>query len=177
MQRVLVIGPAGAGKTTLSTAIADAIGLPLIHLDSLYWDAGWVPTPQEEWEAQVSEIVRQPRWIMDGNYGGTLDIRIAAADTIIFLDLPRGVCIWRLLKRLVYYRGRSRVSVAEGCPEQLSLSFLWWVWTYRRRRRPAILERLAGLEGKKQIVVRRSAKDVAAYQRLLIGGCSEAEGG
>ncbi|HZD05610.1 MAG TPA: isopentenyl transferase family protein, partial [Longimicrobiales bacterium] len=72
MRRIMVIGPGGSGKTTLSLRIAEATGLPVIHLDSLYWREGWRPTPTPAWEEVVSDLVRRPSWVMDGNYGGTL---------------------------------------------------------------------------------------------------------
>jgi adenylate kinase family enzyme len=80
---------------------------------------------------------------MDGNYGGTMELRLAAADTIIYLDLPPPLCLWRVFLRFWRYRGRSRPDVAAGCPEKLDWTFLKWIAHYRRDRRPSILERMA----------------------------------
>jgi adenylate kinase family enzyme len=167
MRRVLVIGSGGAGKTTLAVRIAARTGLPLIHLDSLYWRPGWIPTPTDEWERTIAELVQRPLWIMDGNYGGTLEPRLAAADCVVFLDVPRLRCLWRLLKRRVRHAGRSRPSVAPGCPERLTAEFLRWVWTYPTRRRPGILARLDELRGDKAIAILRKPADVEHFANGL----------
>jgi len=88
MQRILVIGSGGAGKTTLALRVGERLRLPVIHLDAYYWRADWEATPKPEWEAQVATLIGRDAWVMDGNYSGTLDLRVAAADTIVFIDLP-----------------------------------------------------------------------------------------
>lgn len=163
-RRVLVIGPGGSGKTTLARRIAEATGLPLVHLDALYWRPGWEPTPKAEWESEVAELVRRPRWIMDGNYGSTLDPRVRAADAVVFLDLPRLLCVWRVVKRRVVWRGRSRPSMAPGCPERLTPEFLRWIWSYPRRRRPGVLELLRRAEaGGTRVSILRNPREVEAF--------------
>lgn len=166
MQRVLVIGAGGAGKTTLASILAERFGLPLIHLDALYWHPGWIPTPPDEWQRVVESLISQPGWVMDGNYGGTLDIRLAACDTVIFLDLPRHVSLWRIIKRRLRYWGRVRPDIAPGCPEQLTWEFVRWVWTYPKRRRGTILERLRALTGR-QVVVLSSPSQVERFLACL----------
>lgn len=165
MQRVLVIGSGGSGKTTVAARIANALRLALIHLDAVYWHTGWTPTPPDEWRSVVAQLIAEPRWVMDGNYGGTLDMRLAACDTVVFLDLPRGVCLWRIVKRNIRYRGRTRPDVAPGCPERLTWEFVRWVWTYPKRRRPGILERLSKLPTR-HVIVLSSQSDV---DRFLTG--------
>src|SRR5207248_9352838 len=108
MKRVLVIGSGGTGKTTVAQRLARRTGLPLIHLDLLYWRPGWQPTPGEEWRETVRRLVAGERWIIDGNYGGTLDLRLAACDTVVFLDLPRVLCLWRVLVRQLRHFCRWR---------------------------------------------------------------------
>jgi adenylate kinase family enzyme len=166
VERVLIIGSGGCGKTTLARTVAERLGLPLIHLDARYWRPGWVPTPKHEWRRVVEGLLAQPRWVMDGNYGGTLDLRLAACDSVIFLDLPTRVCMWRILKRSVLYRGRSRPDVAPGCPERLTWEFVRWVWTYRKRRRPGILERLRNHPGRR-IIILSSTQEVERFQSSL----------
>ena len=166
MRRVLVIGCGGAGKTTFSPRLAGATGLPVVHLDSLYWHPGWVPTPDHEWDRTVAELLERPAWIMDGNYGRTLERRLGAADTVVFLDMPRTLCLWRILKRRFAHEGKTRPSVAAGCPERLTLEFLWWVWTYPERRRAGILARLEKLSGDKKVVVLRRQAEI---ERFLAG--------
>lgn len=163
MRRVLVIGSGGAGKSTLAARLGAATGLPVVHLDALYWRAGWTPTPPDEWRQVVASIAARAAWIMDGNYGGTLPLRLAACDTVVFLDLPRVVCVARALRRWRRHAGRTRPDMAPGCPERLSLEFLRWIWDYPRTRRPGILRQLAALGDGQRVVVLRSDGEVERF--------------
>jgi adenylate kinase family enzyme len=100
---------------------------------------------------------------MDGNYGGTLDARLARCDTVIFLDLPRVLCTWRIVWRAARYVGRTRPDMPAGCPERLSWEFVVWVWTFPARRRPEILAKFAALRGEKRIIVLRSRRAVSTF--------------
>lgn len=162
MKRVAIIGSGGAGKSTLARALSERTGLPVVHLDRLYWRPGWVATPHEAWAEQQRDLLTQEAWIIDGNYGSTLDGRLRAADTVVFLDTPRLVCLWRALKRRLRYTGRSRPDMREGCPERLTGEFLRWIWEYPKRQRPNILQKLARLEHK-QVVRLRSRREVEAF--------------
>ena len=163
MRRVLVIGSGGAGKSTFAVALGERLGLPVIHLDAHFWHAGWVETPKAEWRERVAQLAARDAWVMDGNYGGTLPQRLAACDAVMFLDLPRLVCTWRVIKRVIRYYGRSRPDLAPGCPEQFSWAFLWWVWTYRSRRRPDVLRRLCELPATTRVEILRSPREVQAF--------------
>jgi adenylate kinase family enzyme len=163
LQRILVIGSGGSGKTTFARRLAARTHLPLIHLDALYWRPGWDPTPPEEWRTKVEALVREPAWIMDGNYGGTLDIRLAACDAVVFLDIPRLVCLWRVVRRQLQHRGRNRAELAAGCPERLTWEFLTWIWTYPKRRRGSILQRLEALKTEQRVHVLRSSHEMDRF--------------
>ena len=143
MQRIAIIGSPGAGKSTLAPVLGTALGLPIIHLDAVYWRPGWVEPPKDEWAQTVRALTQGEAWIIDGNYSRTMDIRLAAADTIIYLDFPRRLCVWRVLKRAIQYRGRTRPDMGPGCREKLDWKFLLWVWNYPARSRPATLQKLA----------------------------------
>jgi adenylate kinase family enzyme len=138
-RRVLLVGSGGAGKSTLARELARRTRLPLVHLDRLFWRTGWVETPEDEWRAIVAGLVAEPAWVMDGNYGGTLDLRVPAADLIVFLDLPRRITIPRVLRRWARWRGRSRPDLAPGCPERIDLAFLAWLWNYPRDSRARLI--------------------------------------
>jgi len=169
--RVLVIGSAGAGKSTLSRTLATITGLPLIHLDAEFWQAGWRETPREEWKPRVAELLRGDRWIMDGNYGGTLPERIDAADTVLVLALPRLQCLMRVIRRSMRWRGKARPDLHPGCPEQLpDYAFLSWIWSYPRVKLPGILEQLRVHDGKKTVVVMRTSAEVENYLATMVGG-------
>jgi len=166
MKRVLVIGSGGAGKSTFATRLGEKLGLQVIHLDRVYWRAGWVEPPKDEWRRTVEGLCAGGGWVMDGNYSGTLDVRLAACDTVVFLDLPRTVCLFRIVKRALKYRGTGRPDMAEGCHEQLNkdfLVFLLWVWNYPRRSRPKLLERLEEVAGRKQIYRLRSSAEAEEF--------------
>jgi len=163
MRRVLVIGSGGAGKTTFARALAARTGLPLVHLDAHYWRPGWVETPDAEWRAAVAVLLAGDSWIMDGNYNGTFDLRAAACDTVIFLDRPRLLCLWRVVMRWLRYSGASRPDISDGCPERLTVEFLRWIWNFPRKRRPTILARLAALPPEKNVVILRAAPEVDAF--------------
>ena len=163
MHRILVIGSGGSGKTTLARALAARTGLPVIHLDQLFWHPGWIATPNDEWDRRVGELVARDAWIMDGNYGRTLPMRLAAADTVVFLDMSRLVCTWRILKRRLLHIGRGRPDVAPGCPEQLSWEFIQWVWTYPSRRRAGILRSLEAVRREKQVLILKNTSEVIDF--------------
>ncbi len=159
-KRILIIGSGGAGKSTLAVQLGGLLGLPVVHLDAEFWHPGWVKTPDEEWHCRVSELVQADRWLMDGNYGSSLALRLEAADTVIFLDYPWPVCLWRVLKRVTGSYGRTRPDMAPDCPERFDLSFLKWiVWDFPRRSRAKLLERLAEGSDGKQVIVLRSPKE------------------
>lgn len=131
MQRILVIGSPGAGKSTLSHELAARTGLPLFHLDKLFWRPGWVERDRDEGRAELAEVLAGERWIIDGNYGSSLPLRIARADTVVWLDYPTWLCFGRVFTRWWQYRGRARPDMTEGCPENLNLEFLLYVLNFR----------------------------------------------
>ena len=132
MQRILVIGSPGAGKSTLSHQLAKRASLPLFHLDKLHWLPGWIERDRDEARAELCDVLALDRWIIDGNYGSILPMRLARADSVIWLDYPTRICFGRVLKRWWQYRGKARPDMTEGCPERLDLEFLLYVLMFRR---------------------------------------------
>ena len=162
MKRVAIIGPGGAGKSTLARRLGAQTGLPVVHLDVEHWLPGWIEPDEEEWHERVVALASGERWIMDGNYGGTMRERIARADTIVFLDLPRSTCVWRALKRAV--RRQPRPDMAAGCEERVDFTFLKWIWDYPATRRPGILAMLREARADGATVVRlRSQRAVDGW--------------
>ncbi len=163
MKRILIIGSGGAGKSTLARRLGEKTGIEVIHLDKLYWNPGWVKTEKEEWARKVENELKKDSWIIDGNFGGTLEMRIQACDTIIFLDLPRYLCLYRVLKRWVTHRGRSRPDMAPGCNEKMDLEFFMWVYDYPTRSKPEkemVLNRYAR---EKSVITLRSSREIEEF--------------
>ncbi|HEX8841420.1 MAG TPA: topology modulation protein [Sphingomicrobium sp.] len=161
MQRVLVIGSPGSGKSTFATELARRTALPLIHLDQQFWNAGWVETPKAAWSAKLAELVAGDRWIIDGNYGGSLELRLARADTVIDLQFPPWVCIWRILRRVITSRGRVRSDMAAGCPEQFNFEFLLYTATFPFTARRRTLAKVSRFDG--EIIRLRSSAEVRNF--------------
>lgn len=153
MKKVAVIGCGGAGKSTFSRKLAEALNVPVHHLDKLNWKPGWIPTPEDEWDDLMKNLVSQEEWIIDGNYGRTMDVRLESADTIIFFDMPTHLCIYRIIKRRIMHKGKSRPDMNEGCPEKLDMDFVKWVWGYNKNQRPKIMNKLNKLSNRKNIII------------------------
>jgi adenylate kinase family enzyme len=169
MQRVLVIGSGGAGKSHFARALGARTGLPVTHLDELYWRPGWVPEERDAWAARIATLLASPVWILDGNFGGTLAQRLAACDTVVFLDVPRLVCLRRVLLRWWNHRGRSRPDMAPDCPERLDVEFVRWILTYPEARRPAVLKQLADAGPAVRVVRLRSTREGADFLAASAG--------
>ncbi|PSR33577.1 MAG: AAA family ATPase [Sulfobacillus benefaciens] len=168
MKRIAIIGSPGAGKSTLAWQLGEILGLPVFHLDRLFWKPGWIPSPKSLWIAMQSTLVTQDSWIIDGNYGSTLHIRVAAADTIIFLDFPRYICLGQAVKRAWQYRGTIRPDMAQGCPEKIDREFLQYIWRFPFSERPQILFqlRLASERGASVIQLTRR-QQITEYMKSL----------
>jgi adenylate kinase family enzyme len=163
MQRVLVIGISGAGKSTFTRALGARTGLPAIHLDTEFWRPGWKVTPREEWRAKVAALVARESWIMDGSYGASLDLRLPRADTLFWFDYPRVTCLRRAIRRVLTTYGRVRDDLAPGCPEKFDLEFLRYIWDFNAKSRPQIVTRLAEHGGHLRPVVFRRDRDVRRF--------------
>jgi adenylate kinase family enzyme len=136
----------------------------LIHLDQLYWQPGWQEPSRELWLTLVQRELEREAWIMDGHMGGTIPLRLRAADTVVFFDFPTRVCVRRAALRLWKGYGNVRQDMADGCPERIDLAFLRFILGFRRTRRPGVLEALAGFEG--ELMIFRQPRDA---ERFLLG--------
>lgn len=167
MDRIVIVGSGGSGKSTLAQQIGEALGLDIVHLDRLLWKPGWVRISPQEQEAVVREVVSRARWIIDGDHLRTQAIRFAAADTVVFLDFPRWICVWRTVKRFLQSRDRSRVGMAAGCPERLNLTLLRWVWRYPQDNRAQVVANITRWGGSGQVVTLRSPQEVRRFLDAL----------
>jgi adenylate kinase family enzyme len=168
MQRIMIIGGSGTGKSTLARVLGSKLELPVVHLDRQYWSRGWVAPEPAEWRRRVAELAAGDAWVMDGNYSSTFDLRLPRAHALAWLDLPRWIYFPRAVKRLVANYGRERGDIGPGCPERLDLDFLFnWVWSYPTRSRPRTLHLVQELAATKRIVVLRSRREVAAFAEGL----------
>ena len=167
MERVLIVGASGCGKSTLARELAARVDLPLIHLDREFWLPGWVEMDRAVWRDKLARLCEQPRWVMDGNYGSTLPMRLGRADTIVFLDYPRRIYLFRVLKRIFKSRGRVRPDMGDGCPEHLDWEFLRWVWNFERDERPKISNALPALSDDQVLHRFCHPRELEAWKRTL----------
>jgi adenylate kinase family enzyme len=163
MKRILIIGSSGAGKSTFARRLHEATGIELVHLDKVFWKPNWVETPKDEWKKTVAKVLEGEVWIIDGNYSGTLELRMQYADTIIFLDFPPTICVWRVLKRVAFYRKGKRPDMAAGCDERFDLEFLKWIWDYPRRTKPKVESLLKSCQDKLDVIRLASNREIENF--------------
>lgn len=168
MERVAVIGCSGSGKSTLTRALAAQTGLPIVHLDMLYWQPGWREHPDPAaFHGEVRHVCEGPRWIVDGGFTtGNVEVRFARADTIVLFDLPPVLCLYRAFKRYWTYRGETRPDLAPGCPEKFDLAFYRYILSYRRVQLPKVEAHIAA-HFKGRLVRLRSDRDTAAFLKSV----------
>lgn len=166
MKKIVLIGSGGSGKSTLAKQLGERLKIDVYHLDALFWKPNWVGVPKNE-----QRLVQREEWIIDGNYGGTMEIRLHAADTIIFLDIPRVVCIYRAFKRILKYRNKTRPDMAEGCDERFNVDFFKWIWNYPKLKKPVILESLDQLSKSenKQVIILKSSTEAKKFIERVPG--------
>ncbi|MBB4040809.1 adenylate kinase family enzyme [Microvirga flocculans] len=167
MQRILVIGSPGAGKSTLASRIAGRLDLPLIHLDREYFGPGWTMPTKPEWRERVATLAARPSWVMDGNYASTFDIRVPRATAIVWLDLPRWRCAAGVLWRVAENYGRARADLGPDCVERFDWSFMRWIWDYPRRMRPKTARMLERLRSDQRVYVLKSRSEIPALEAEL----------
>ena len=136
MERVLIIGCGGAGKSTLAKALGEKTGLPVVHLDKIFWSPGnWEHLPRGEFDALLMKELEKPRWILDGNFDRTLPLRLEKCDTVIYLDFNRFVCLFSWLKRVIINWGKTRPDMGPNCNEWFDPEMLGWIWNYNKQNR------------------------------------------
>ena len=127
---------------------------------------GYPTSVDEKIEKQIQiqeELVQNEEWVIDGNWSSTLDIRLKAADTIIFLDYSRYLCIYRAVKRRILYRNKSRPDMVEGNKERLDANFLKYIWMYPKEKKPKVMEKLGEISNRKQVIILKSPKETHRF--------------
>ncbi len=154
MQRVLVMGSSGSGKSTFARRLSSMTGIPTVSIDALFWKPGWVESDRDEFQRRMTEAAREPRWIMDGNYtrngAGELRRELSRHGHLVrpaAIDLHAGI-----FRRIAGSYGQVRAEMAEGCPEKIDLEFFRYVWTYRQQQRPKLIEYFKGLRPDQSLV-------------------------
>ncbi|MYL34703.1 DNA topology modulation protein [Pontibacillus yanchengensis] len=169
MRKIIVIGSPGSGKSTFSKRLASRLEIPVYHLDVLFWNPGWVESSREELKRNQYQLITQEKWIIDGNYRSTIDIRINAADTVILLDRSRWLCLFRVLKRRIIYRNKVRSDMGEDCPERVHPTFIKYVWKFPEDKLIPLKETLAKVRDDKNVFVLTSEYEVEQFLESLKG--------
>lgn len=165
--KILIIGCAGSGKTTLTKKIKELLNLPVIHMDRFYWRKNWQKINDADWENKVKELAQTPNWIMDGNYTTTLSIRLNYASSVIYLDVPRWKCLARvILRRFRWFNNLKRQDMPEGCKEHINWKFYQWVWSYPKRSRQKTFDLLKDFNG--PVYVLKTNKDIGKFISNLL---------
>ena len=163
MKKIIVIGCPGSGKSVFSRALHELTGLPLFHLDLICWRPDRTLLPREESSKKVLEILLKEKWIIDGNYGSTMEMRMEKCDTIIFLDYPTDVCIEGILER----RGKTRPDLPWVEPsDEVDEEFIEFVKNYNTVNRPVVFERISKYPDK-EIHVFKSRGEADRFLLLL----------
>lgn len=165
MQRIVILGNAGSGKSTLARALGKRLSLPVVHLDTLFWEPGWIEPDAEQFRARVREAITPDAWICEGNYARrTFDLRLPRTDLIIWLDTSRLTCLIRVIMRSVM--NRPRPDLAAGCTEKLDrafLTFLNFVWNFDRGYRSGIEAVRLAIGPQIPVVHLRGARQIDAF--------------
>ena len=161
MERIMIIGCGGSGKSTLARALGEKTGLPVVHLDQIWWAPGnWQHMEREDFERRLMEEMEKPRWILDGNFRRTMEMRLEKCDTVIYLDFNRLACLGSWMGRVIKNWGHHRPDMAEGCNERFDPEFALWIWNFNKNHRARFYEILNGAKDKNVIILknRRAVK-------------------
>jgi adenylate kinase family enzyme len=168
MRRVMIIGQPGSGKSTLARAIGAKTGLPVVHIDRIHWQDGWVERSPEEKTRLCRAVEETDAWIFEGGHSATWATRLARADLLVWLDRPVWLRSWRVARRTLRHLGPTRPDLPDGCPEvlgQQTWDFFRFIWRTRRSARDRMAQLAAGAAC--PVVTLRSDTDVAEFLARL----------
>ncbi|MBA8838253.1 DNA topology modulation protein FlaR [Ochrobactrum sp. RH2CCR150] len=163
IQRIMIFGGAGSGKSTLARELGQLLDLPVIHIDTIYWQPGWVMRPLDEIARLTNDAADGAHWVFEGNHSHTMPHRALRADMLIFLDISTGRRLVRVVRRILKYHGRTRPDMGDGCPERFDWDFIKWVVNYRKNGRIRALKFMK--QAPNHLIKRhlRSPRDVDAF--------------
>ncbi len=162
MDKVAIVGSPGAGKSALAQQLGESLNIETIYLDRYFWQPDWREKPRDARIEILNELVRKERWIIEGTYLGSSEPRLNAADTIIFLDIPLWLCLYRIRQRHNKYKGQSRPDLPDGCSDNLNLTCVLKVLAFPFRGRKMLEQKLPNYKSK-QIIWLRSDKEVEDF--------------
>lgn len=169
MNRIMVIGvSAGVGKSTFAMELGKLLKLPVYHLDTFFWKPGWKEATYEEFSFAQEMLVEKEKWIIEGNYSKTIHLRELHCDTIIYLEQPLLVCLYRVVKRFLKNIGKTRPDMTLGCKEKLDWTFIKFIITTYDDRKEKMKHRVKSYEGmgKKVIVLKRKEEMDSFFHNL-----------
>ncbi|QKJ90774.1 AAA family ATPase [Agrobacterium pusense] len=136
-RRIMIVGCSGGGKSTLSRKLVRRFGLEYISMDrEIFWLPGWQLRTRAEQRERIADFVAGERWLMDGSNPSSFDLRLPRTDIVIWVRMPRWLCLWGAISRIVKGYGKARPEMAQGCPERLDREFLRYIWNFERRHAP-----------------------------------------
>lgn len=162
MKKVIIIGCPGSGKSTLSRALHEKTGIPLYHLDMMFWNADRTTVEKKVFLERLSAAMEQDEWIIDGNYGSTMEQRLEACDTVFFLDYPVDVCLEGIRQR----RGKPRSDMPWFESGEEDAEFIGFIKNYNSESRPQVMELLEKYAHKDIFIFRSRAEKDAFLNQL-----------
>ena len=167
MERIMIIGCGGSGKSTLARILGDKTGLPVVHLDQIWWAPGnWQHLEREKFDIRLQAELKKPRWILDGNFNRTMEVRLERCDTVIYLDYSRWVCLLSWMKRVISNWGKARPDMAPGCAEWFDPEMAQWIWNFNKQNRQRYLE-LLEKQTDKTVLIFRNRRQLKEYLRSM----------
>lgn len=165
MRKIAIIGSSGAGKTMLARELGEILQIEVIHLDRFFWRKNWTKKEADRTRKKQKRSIQKYAWIMDGSYHDTLELRLKAADTVIFLDMPRLLCVWRVITR--HFSRSPRPDLRPECHDRLNWAFIKKVWNFPRVDRPILLDKIQHRGTNQKVIRLHSRKEVANFLRKV----------
>ena len=162
-RNIMIVGSAGSGKSTLAQKLGEILGQRVVHIDHFYWEPNWVMRDDAAIKKLVVDAIEDDGWVFEGNCSSTYTERAAKADTIIWLDIPRYVCVYRAIIRALKNYGKGRPDMALGCYDRLDWRFFKWVWNYPKNGRPKHLRLFEETQGKLKQHRLRNRKEIDGF--------------